>query len=58
MNRSEQTKRGIANARAGGVEWGRHGRVLAERNRVDADTFAEAMRPVLAKLMMRGRRGS
>ena len=52
MNRSEQTRRGIAEARAGGVEWGRPGRVLAERNRVAADVFAEAMRPVLVKLMM------
>ncbi len=51
MNRSEQTKRGIAEARAAGVEWGRHGRALAERNRADADAFAEAMRPVLVKLM-------
>ncbi len=51
MSRNEQTKRGIAKARAGGVEWGRHGRVLAERNKVDADTFAEAMRPILVKLM-------
>ena len=47
MNRSEQTKRGIAKARAGGVEWGRHG----AKNNADADAFAEAMRPVLVKLM-------
>ncbi len=51
MNRSEQTKRGIAEARAAGVEWGRYGRVLAERNRAAADVFAESMRPVLVKLM-------
>ena len=52
MNRSEQTKRGIAEARARGVEWGRYGRVLAKRNRADADAFAEQLRPILAKLMM------
>ncbi len=52
MNRSEQTKRGIAEARAAGVEWGRHGPVQAKRNRADADAFAEEMRPVLVKLMM------
>ncbi len=57
MNRVEGTKRGIALARARGVAWGRHGALLAARNRREAREFAESMRPVLLDLMRFGRRG-
>ncbi len=57
MNRIEMTRRGIALARAGGVAWGRHGAVLAARNRQEAHEFAESMRPVLLDLTRFGRLG-
>ena len=57
MNRVDGTRRGIALARAGGVVWGRHGAVLAARNRREAQEFAESMRPVLLDLMRFGRPG-
>lgn len=41
----ERTKVGIARARSRGVKWGAHGKVLAARNRADAETFAETLRP-------------
>ena len=50
MNRSESTKQGIARARAYGVIWGRYGAVLADRNKQDAQAFAESMRPMLLDL--------
>ena len=42
-----RTKAEIVKARARGVSWGRHGKALAARNREDAETFAEALRPLL-----------
>ena len=57
MNRIEGTKRGIALARARGVAWGKHGAVLAARNRQEADEFADSMRPVLLDLMRFSRLG-
>lgn len=50
MNRSESTREGIAKAKACGVVWGRHGAVLAARNRQDAQEFAETLRPLLLDL--------
>ena len=57
MNRVEETKRGIALARAAGVAWGRHGAVLAARNRQEAQEFAESMRTVILDLTKFGRLG-
>ena len=51
MNRIESTKLGIAKARACGVVWGRHGAVLATRNKDDAREFAESLRSLLLDLM-------
>ena len=47
MNRSESTIQGIARAKAQGVVWGQYGAVLADRNRQDAQAFAESLRPLL-----------
>ena len=52
MNRSEQTKAGIARSRASGVKWGRYGLVLAKANREMADTLAEELRPIILDLML------
>ncbi len=51
MNRSESTRLGIAEARARGVAWDRHGADLAARNKADAQEFAESLRAVLLGLM-------
>ena len=51
MNRSERTQLGIAEARARGVAWGRHGGVLAARNKAEAREYAESLRPLLLGLM-------
>ena len=51
MNRAESTTQGIANAQSRGVVWGRHGAILAARNKVDAREFAESLRPLLLELM-------
>lgn len=58
MDRKEETKKGIAEARARGVAWGRHGGVLAARNREQARVFAESLRPLLFDLMVNGRRSA
>ena len=50
MSRSEKTKLGIAKARSRGVVWGRHGAVLAVRNRQEAREFAEKLVPLLLQL--------
>ncbi len=44
------TRLGIARARARGVTWGRHGKILAEQNRQQADEFAEELRPLILEL--------
>lgn len=47
---SAKTRWGIAKARSQGAPWGQYGRVLAEKNREDANAFAETMRPTLLEL--------
>ncbi len=47
MNRSESTKQGIARSMSQGVAWGQYGTVLADRNRQNAQAFAESLRPLL-----------
>ena len=54
MNHSEHTKKGIARARAEGVIWGTHGKVLAAHNQQEAQEFAESLRPLLLDLMSHG----
>ena len=57
MNKSDQTKRGIARARARGIAWGAYAAVLAQQNRERADQFAESLRPLMLQLMLARRRG-
>ncbi len=57
MNKSDQTKQGIARARARGIAWGAHAPVLAQQNRERADQFAESLRPLMLQLMLARRRG-
>lgn len=51
-----KVKMGIARARARGVEWGKNGSRLAERNRKEADRFAMELRPLVLELMLSGHR--
>ncbi len=57
MNKSGQTKRGIAEARARGIAWGAYAAVLAQQNREQADQFAVSLRPLILELMLAPRRG-
>lgn len=57
MNKSDQTKQGIAKARARGIVWGAYAAVLAQQNRERADQFAESLRPLILELMLARRRG-
>ncbi len=57
MNRSESTKQGIARSMAQGVAWGQYGTVLADRNRQNAQAFAESLRPLLLDLARERRLG-
>ena len=50
-NHSELTRAGIARARARGVPRGTHSSALAERNREQAEAFAESLRPVVVELI-------
>lgn len=54
MNHSKCTKKGIARARAKGVIWGTHGKVLAANNSQQAQEFAESFRPLLLDLISHG----
>ena len=49
---SNQTREGIARARSRGVEWGQHGKVLAEQHRKEADAFAKKLRPCLFEVVV------
>ena len=51
---SERTRNALAEAKKRGVELGRHGKVLAERNRIDADRRAEELRPVIEPMVEAG----
>ena len=54
MTRGERTRLGIGKARSRGVDWGRHGAVLAALNRSEADEFALSLRPLLIDVMKFG----
>lgn len=45
-----RTKAGIAQARARGISWGQHGKVLARKNQQEAKAFAENLRPLLLEM--------
>jgi DNA invertase Pin-like site-specific DNA recombinase len=51
---SQRTKAALAAAKARGVILGRHGKILAEQNRADADTFAWEMQPHIAAAVADG----
>jgi hypothetical protein len=53
-NRSDQTRRGIAAARERGVQFGRAGRALADRNAAAAKERADRLRPLVAELIALG----
>jgi len=57
MDRSDQTKIGIAHSKAKGVQWGCHGTILAAQNKSAADDFAMALRPLILELMTKRRCG-
>ncbi len=57
MNKSDQTRQGIARARARGIAWGAYAAVLAQQNRERADQFAVSLRPPILQLMLARRRG-
>ncbi len=50
MSWADKTKLGIAKARSRGVVWGRHGAVLAARNKAEAQQYAETLVPLLLQL--------
>ena len=43
MNKGDQTKQGIARARARGIAWGAYAAVLAQQNRERADQLANTL---------------
>jgi len=51
---SERTRNALAEAKKRGVVLGSHGKVLAERNRREADRRAEELRPVISPMMEAG----
>ncbi len=57
MNKSDQTRQGIARARARGIAWGAYAAVLAQQNREQADQFAVSLRPLILQLMLARHRG-
>ena len=57
MNHGEKTKIGIIEAKARGVDWGKHGQVLAAKNKHEAQVFAESLRPLILELRLDGCRG-
>ena len=50
VSHAERTIAGISEARERGVQWGTFGKLLAERNRNEAQAFAEILRPLLIEL--------
>ena len=57
MDHGEKTRAGIIKAKARGVDWGAHGRVLADQNKQQAQIFAESLRPVILELKLERVRG-
>lgn len=51
---SERTRNALAEAKKRGVVLGSHGKVLAERNRLEADRRAEELRPVIGPMVEAG----
>jgi hypothetical protein len=56
VQHGDKVRAGIAAARARGVDWGRAGRALAERNAERARLRAEVYRPLIVDLMSLGYR--
>lgn len=53
---SQRTKAALARAKARGVELGATGKALAQKNKAQADDFAEGLRPVVERLQEDGAR--
>jgi len=51
---SERTRNALAEAKKRGVQLGKNGKVLAERNRKAADKRAEALRPIIMPMVEQG----
>jgi DNA invertase Pin-like site-specific DNA recombinase len=51
---SERTRNALAEAKKRGVQLGKNGKVLAERNRKAADERAEVLRPIIMPLVEQG----
>jgi DNA invertase Pin-like site-specific DNA recombinase len=51
---SERTRNALAEAKKRGVVLGSHGKVLAERNRMEADRRAEELRPIISPMVEAG----
>jgi DNA invertase Pin-like site-specific DNA recombinase len=51
---SERTRNALAEAKKRGVQLGKNGKVLAERNRKAADERAEKLRPVITPMVQQG----
>lgn len=51
---SERTRNALAEAKKRGVQLGKNGQVLAERNRKAADERAEALRPLIIPMLDQG----
>lgn len=51
---SERTRNALAEAKKRGVQLGKNGKVLAERNRKAADERAEALRPIIIPMVEQG----
>lgn len=51
---SERTRNALAEAKKRGIQLGKNGRVLAERNRKAADERARALRPIIMPMVEQG----
>lgn len=51
---SERTRNALAEAKKRGIQLGKNGKVLAERNRKDADDRAEVLRPIVIPMVEQG----
>jgi len=51
---SQRTKAALAVAKARGVELGKNGKVLAKRNKTEAEKFAQTQLPVISEIMAEG----